>query len=129
MPVQLRIQKANNRNMSVDVYRLLAMFGICFLHAITQGGLFRGGMDKVVSAWMCSCVGGAVVLGPSMFSIYLLHNSQYGFQFLGIMEGMVIKKFSSHWLAYFLAALVVFILGLAIDFMRRAVAYRLFKGR
>lgn len=48
----------DGRATGVDVYRCLLMFGVCYLHALTQCGYVQRGLDNILS----TCVSGFVVI-------------------------------------------------------------------
>lgn len=51
-------QSSYHREESIEVYRCLLMFGICYLHAMTQCGYIQRGLDNVMS----TCVPGFIMI-------------------------------------------------------------------
>lgn len=46
------------RNPSVELFRALLMFGICWLHAITKGGYCATTINSRIAYFLCACVPG-----------------------------------------------------------------------
>lgn len=59
------------------------------------------------------------LLSPSLFSVYLLHTHMFGFGFLERIDEVIIGGHAV--LACIVSAIMVFVIGLALDFPRRIV--------
>lgn len=62
----------------------------------------------------------AMVMAPSMFAVYLLHSSGYGFRICwNLTHFFVVDCGIPHWIAWFITSAVIFVGGVAIDSLRR----------
>ena len=83
--------------------------------ALLLSAMFFTAFDKIrLPPWMSRVV---VVLSPSVFAIYLLHQPEIDFE-VGIVRSWI-DRGCNIYIAYFAAALTVFFLAMAVDLPRR----------
>lgn len=82
------------------------------------GGIFFILKDCGIPVWL-----GRVCtwLGPSMFTVYLLHSHRHAFGYLTIVHDSLLRKGFSLVAAYLMTALIVFFLCVVADLPRRCV--------
>ena len=89
--------------------------------ALFLSAMFFTAFDKIrLPSWLSRFV---LLLSPSVFAIYLLHQPMIGFE-TGVVKRLA-NFGSGIYAAYFAAALTVFFLALAVDLPRRVAAWLL----
>ena len=89
--------------------------------ALLLSAMFFTAFDKIrLPPWMSRVV---LILSPSVFAIYLLHQPMIGFE-TGVVKRLA-DLGSGIYAAYFAAAPTVFFLALAVDLPRRVAAWLL----